>query len=113
MLMSYYRGPRTLLDLLLPSHRLRSYRRLGVHQGQPPDKRHAQPSNNAQTRRPDQSKCSPELWHSVGNVYPLNIGDFERETDLDPGTLRAVGQGSTEPHGALSLAHVTDQPLEK
>ena len=49
MLMSDNRGPRTKLDLLLPSHQLQSYHRLGVHQGQPPGKRHEQPSNNAQT----------------------------------------------------------------
>src|SRR6266852_3759042 len=111
MLMSQYRGPRTKLDPL-PSRQLRSYRRLGVHQGHPPGKRHAQPSNNAQTQRADRSKCYPELWHSAANLYPLNLDNFERETNLDPGTLRTVGQGSTETDRALCLAHVPNQPLE-
>jgi hypothetical protein len=112
MLMSHYRRPRSKLDLLSPSRQLRSYPRLGVRQDQPPGKSHARPSNNAQARRADRSKCSPELWHSAENFTYLNFHNFERETDLDPGTLRAVGQGSTKTDRPLCLAHITNQPLE-
>jgi hypothetical protein len=110
--MSHYRGPKTKLDLFVPSHQLQSYRRLGIRQGQPLGKRHARLSNNVQPRMADRSKCSPGWWHSVGRFNPLNFDNSGRETDLDPSTLRAVRQGSTETNGALGLAHVAHQPLE-